>query len=378
MRDGPGLLQPLMIDELPPTKVDLRRAVRAGRRRKRARAAALAGVACLAVLAAATVVNRTIIAAGPPQRPAATGPATPFAVLPPVAAYTKAPTTPGVSCVVGDERVPGVDAKSVRTFVFDPTGRVGVGREQLGDNAFGDYLRSADGGVEHIAPQGDTGDVIAVGTNGDFVTRGGRHSGGKFSPLPEVQAANSRGDVVTTARSGPVSVGPAGEQLRPLQAPPGFTAHAVAISEDGIVAGYVERKVGELSDSAPVVWDRTGRLLRQLPVPADARSVLMMDITGDWVLARGVRWNLKTGAMDVIDNIWARYVDTQGRVYGDQPQMAPPHPGYWVNGAAAVLPVDGREWVGMITAVNDDGSRIAASIGVEATGEWREVVWSCR
>ncbi|MEV6924554.1 hypothetical protein AB0M46_08590 [Dactylosporangium sp. NPDC051485] len=156
MRDGPGLLQPLMIDELPPTRVDLRRAVRAGRRRKRARAAALAGLTCLAVLAVATVVNRAIVAAGPPQRPAATRPATPFAVLPPVAAYTKAPATPGVSCVPGDQTALGVDAKSVKTFVFDPTGRVGVGREQVGDNAFGDYLRSVDGHVERIAPQGDT------------------------------------------------------------------------------------------------------------------------------------------------------------------------------------------------------------------------------
>ncbi|MEV6924553.1 hypothetical protein AB0M46_08585 [Dactylosporangium sp. NPDC051485] len=86
------------------------------------------------------------------------------------------------------------------------------------------------------------------------MTRGGRYSGGKFTPLPTVQAANSRGDVIGDDRSGPASVGPAGEQLRPLQAPPGFTARAVAINEDGIAAGYVERKDSELSDSAPVVW----------------------------------------------------------------------------------------------------------------------------
>ncbi|MFG2042953.1 hypothetical protein [Dactylosporangium sp. NPDC048998] len=373
MRDGPGLLQPLMIDELPPSKVDLRRAVRAGRRRKRARAATAAGLTCVAVLAAVTVVNRAFVAAGPPQRPAATTSATPFEVQPPVTGYATAPATPGVSCVVGDETVLGVDATSAGTFVFDPTGRVGVGRQTVGDHAFGDYLRSVGGRVEHVAPQGDTGEVIAVGTNGDFVTRNGRYSGGKFTPLPTVKSANSHGDVISDGE-----VGPAGGELRSLQTPPGYAAVAIAINEDGIVAGYVNRKVGELSDSAPVVWDRTGRLLRQLPVPADARSLLMTDITGDWVLARGVRWNLKTGAIDVIDDIWARFVDTQGRVYGDQPQLSPPHPGYWANGKAGVLPVDGREWVGMISAVSDDGSRIVGRIGVEATGEWRAAVWSCR
>ncbi|MEV6924552.1 hypothetical protein AB0M46_08580 [Dactylosporangium sp. NPDC051485] len=106
-----------------------------------------------------------------------------------------------------------------------------------------------------------------------------------------------------------------------------------------------------------------------------------MDITGDWVLARGVRWNLKTGAMDVIDDIWARYVDTQGRVYGDQPQMAPPHPGYWVNGKAGVLPVVEGVGVAGWHAVERGVRRIGPSssgLSLSLAGFGGEAGWAAR
>jgi hypothetical protein len=90
-----------------------------------------------------------------------------------------------------------------------------------------------------------------------------------------------------------------------------------------------------------------------------------------------VRWNLKTGGVDVFTGILGSKIDKHGRVYGEVPNLAPPHPGTWVNGTVTKLPTDPAVPLGMMGQVNDDGTRIAGDVSNTTGSRNRRLAWTC-
>ncbi|GGM47719.1 hypothetical protein ACFFX1_45545 [Dactylosporangium sucinum] len=381
------------IDELPPSTLDARAAVRAGRRRARVRAAVLAGATVVTVLATTVLVAQVT---GGPRREPATPPA-PWVRPSAVTSYAPGPASPPLgTCTYTDAQLPGVNG----IFVLDPTGRIVVG--SASEQGGGDLVRIENGRSERISPPGGASGSgpIAVNRAGDVLFRTGQgrlglYRGGTFTTVPtpdgerlvSMAGLNNHGEVAMTLNSierGGADVRAAvwrrDHPARPalLATPDGWSSSAIGINDDGTVAGYLQRPMNG-SDATvatvPVVWDGAGTM-RALPVPAEASDITTTDITGDWVLARGVRWNLRTGGVDVIEGILAERVDEHGRVFGEVPNMAPPHPGTWVNGTVALLPIDPEVPLGMMGVVSDDGSRIIGTATNE-TGGLRRLLWTC-
>ncbi|GGM61174.1 hypothetical protein ACFFX1_53975 [Dactylosporangium sucinum] len=379
MNDEAELLRPLDIKQLPPPRVDLRRAMRTGRRRERLRIVAGSGAAAVAVLATVVVVNQA--AGGPvdgrPARPAA-------------ASTRPAPSSPPLgTCTFTDLVGNGVPA-GAETTALDPTGRIIV----TGTPDYTSFTRVVDGVPETITgvPPGG-GAVVAVNRSGDFLGSSGYkpawvYRNGKFNqvPLPGGVSSvspvdlNDRGDALVALHGGGLdptirpAIWPAGQpaEVTVLEVPEGWNAQPVGLNQRGDVAGHLEQ--GGRKD--PVVWTADGRLLH-LPVPDGQENPLVTDINGDWVIARHVRWNIATGSVDRIDDMWAERVDQHGRVFGEAPNIAPPRPAVWVNGTVSLLPVDPQRPLGMMGWVSEDGTRMTSVLQADNPPNPRPVIWTC-
>ena len=400
MNEDMDLLRPLKVADLPPSNVDLRQAVRAGRRRERFRNVALGGATVVAVLATVVVIDR--VAGVSHSTPGSDASAAPSGSVRPSTGVTfpPAPTSPELgTCTFTDLVLPGIGGTSTAT---DPSGQIIVGTEKNeGSSAF---IRIKNGKQERItgAP-GGAAFVTAVNRSGDFL--GGAngqivyvYSGNTFATVPWPAGAmisasdlNDRGDVLIVVfrngAAGPekrAAVWPANRpaELKQLSTPEGWSSYATGISNDGTVAGFLERNINPETvpvnpETVPVLWAPDGTR-RQLPLPDGVSNPIMTDLNGDWVLARNVRWNLKTGSAEVITGLWGEKIDKFGRVYGEQPNIAPPHPAVWINGTITMLPVDPQRPLGMMGDVSEDGTRITSVLQANNPPNPRPVVWTCR
>ncbi|WDZ85062.1 hypothetical protein [Micromonospora cathayae] len=225
-----GMLRRL--DEGPhrPARVDLARAVRDGRRRRRARRMTGAGSAALVVALAALV-------AVPVLRDAGRSEGTPPAAAPPT------------GCTV--ERLPlpaGAGSGDVTTG--DPTGRYLLGSVASPDLSGGWTVLWVDGRLRELPPAARNLTLLDVNTAGQAIGVGGdRGSVGYFHQLDSGQGASGDGGVV-----------------RPL--PGGPNTQPVAINEAGRIAGN-RLRVGpdDPNLSVPVVWASSTSTPVELALP---------------------------------------------------------------------------------------------------------------
>jgi hypothetical protein len=390
---GRELLRSLQVQDLPPSTVDLDRALRSGRRRERARYAATATLLAVAVLVTTVVVRQGF--GRPVSLPARPGPS--VAVSVPIA--PKAP--PLGKCTL--TKSPPLNGNGNGNTVVDPTGRVVVsGEGPAGEGTT--FLRWIDNGQPQRitgAPVGGAS-VNAVNSSGDFVGTSGYkpawvYRNGRINvlPLPDeaksvsISGINERGDIagwVDLAPRGAADSGyrpivwPAGAPgtYRLLEVPSPWIARSNGIGEDGTVVGTLTSP--QQHGSEPYIWhpDGTGQPLEKLSAQdqVDIRS-----IAGDWVVGKGTRWNVRTGSVDRVDGLDGRYIDRHGRVFGTNPGpgQGEPKPAVWVNGTVQMLPVYPETPLGMIRTVTADGTRITATLqssnGMNPSPT--PVIWTC-
>ncbi|GGM61206.1 hypothetical protein ACFFX1_53965 [Dactylosporangium sucinum] len=381
MNDGSDLVRALTVGEPPPSRVDLPRAIRAGRRRERLRVAAVAGAAAVAVLATAVVVNQS---AGGSRGAPVTGVS--VSPSPPAPRSTVAP--PLGTCTLDDLDRPGVPTDT-RDVVADPTGRIIVvgSRTPASDQLI---VKITDGVPQTIDR---TGSVVAVNRSGDFVGfgadgKGWLHRGGQFVTIPVPTGfersvpvdLNDRGDVLLTLSSresgqlGAVWSAERPDVLRFLEPPDGWHSFGVGIGEDGTVAGVLTQLPAQFR-MEPAAWLPDGTL-RRLPVPEGSNGAIQ-SINGEWVVASGLRWNLRTGAVDRLEGIVAKHADQYGRLFGLGGTTDFYRPAVWVNGTVSLLPADPERTAGDIDWVGDDGTRLTGTLNTLGAPNVRRVMWTC-
>jgi hypothetical protein len=375
--------------DLPPSTVDIDRAVRVGRRRERTRralaAGALAGVAVIAAAGAVTVTGR---GDAPPTRDDSVA-----------ASTTAAPDT----CV--PTALPG---QAGEIGAMSPNGRYVVGT--TGDPAVA--LLWTDGGPATVVPVpagvaasphavNDDGVIVGLARRDDrtvaFVVRGGAYS---ELPLPSgaegaAHGVNARGDAVGTAfmANGDTKAllwrVTGGMTALPSDAK---WAAASAIGDDGTV-------FGTLGDgTTPYAWGPNGTG-GAMPAIAGSAQGKAMGVAGDYVYGhagtpqpagsttkenkernggepRWVRWRLSTDAVVEVPGLSATDVDATGAVVGSVRGDGKSMPARWRGERIAVLRgLDGRPGTGSVVATSDDGTRLAGYTGDgHATVP---VVWRC-
>jgi hypothetical protein len=362
------LLAPLRDVDIRPTRVDLGKAVRVGRRRRRIRHAAIAGLTAAVVLATAVAVNA--VTGQPRSMPADRTPV-------PLPTSTIAP--PLGDCTPGPADAPYLSRDP--WVVLDDTWRVAVHLDAPG-TAPVEAVRYMDGRVERIPGVPSRLQVALVNRAGDFagihskVERGWVYRNGRFTELKLPGGAthlslidiNETGDILGSVDTGKAGgyegvVWPAGHPDRPrlLKAPAGKLARGAGIAWDGSVVGVVI----DQGRSTPYLWhpDGTGE---PLPVPAElGQDVEVSNLTGDWAVGPKVRWNIRTRHADVINGMdnWS-VVDVYGRVFGTT-DTAERQAVVWINGTVEPLPADFK-------FVRNDGRQL---LGQASTGEW--IRWTC-
>ncbi|MFI6067131.1 hypothetical protein ACIA47_18015 [Micromonospora sp. NPDC051227] len=370
---------------VPEPRVDLRRAVRDGRRRRRRRR--VGGIAALTVLAGVGVVG-AVQAGGTAGPPVPTPPA--LAVSP--AGSGSAVPRPPLTCQASWLSQPIGGPVAVANRV-DPSGRhivgdVGTGQED------GRVVLWTDGrsvvlpaGARHAAAVNASGDV--VGTDGDGT--GWLYRNGKlhFLATPPgydavlVHAVNGRGDIVGTARRfddshHAVLWSTDQPQKYRLVGQPGSSA--TGITEDGTIVGTMGER--------PYRWTPQG-VGSALAVPDGYRRASVDSARGEWAIGMvpggkrsgavqmlPVRWNLATGAVNLLPFSGANGVAGNGEllVSDGAPLVVAP------DGTSRRLPghpeVRATE-AGTYTAegISDDGLTVVGAVHEKRA--YRPLVWRC-
>jgi hypothetical protein len=364
------LLTALRDADVRPPRVDLQRAIRTGRRQRRTRHAAMAGLA-VAVALAATVVIGTF--AGRPQSMPAN--------RPPLPTSTVAP--PLGECTLSVDDLPYADARP--WVVLDDTWRIAV--HMAGTR---DLIRYTDGRMERLrnAPE-DFKVVGSANRAGDFTTtdyrevRGWVYRHGSFAELAlpsgatkvELIDINDAGDVLgtvtpadATRREAVVWTHGRPDRPRVLDTPAGLSSRAYGIAWDGTV-------VGEVFDGASLtsfLWhpDGTGE---PLPRPAEiSQDGGVTGLVGDWAVGPDVRWNIRTGQADVIKGLdGAGIPDLYGRIFGntdtDEHRQV-----VWINGTFQPMTETFNGERVQLRSVRQDGRQLS---GQTTSGGW--VRWDC-
>ncbi|MFI5906185.1 hypothetical protein [Dactylosporangium sp. NPDC051541] len=362
-------LTPLRLTEdLPPSKVDIARAVRDGRRRERNRML-LAAAACVVV--GAVVIGATAFAAD--RRPAPP-PADEFVLN---------------GCEV--QRLP-----TSGTFAA-------ASNQYLAGALDGTILLWSNGTLRQIedAPQPDP-TPAAVNDSGAVVGNSGDNApwlmqDGRFTPLAtppdttrvSVAAINANGFIVGTAwtpdsKARIVRWNVAHpDQVEYVTTSPAV-AYAAGIGADGTIVGRGQDAPGDFhayawtADGTPMPLNRAnGR-------PAGGASA----IAGDWAVGsyedgstwfdQGVRWNLRTGEAVDLGTFVPSGVDTTGRMFGvlmNGVDETPP--AWWKNGEVLLLPVLSAGESATVSSMSPDGQTAAGWLYRAKNDPVTPVRWRC-
>ncbi|MGI5238899.1 hypothetical protein [Dactylosporangium sp. CA-139066] len=409
-------------DEPPrPPSIDVARAMRDGRRRRRLRRRALAGGVLVLTLAAVAAVPVALAATrGPDRRPdlapaasgSSGGTSAAAKAAPTVRATARAIAVP-TSCKAEKLPIPDNVTMALVTAA-DPTGSIIFGRSypKGGDQQ---VLVWQDGRATKVAVPGADQAISAVNAAGVGVGNSWVDSGpvawlyrdGKVTKLPG-------GDGVTVAgiNAAEVIVGNNGTgrpliwssptaEPRPLALPDDATGGiASAIDEDGTVIGSIYTTIpGGVQTTASdprgvragvaYAWapDGTGR---RLPAPAvvSGTGYGAFTIRNGWVIgvnrpagapASGLRWDLATGTVETVPGFatrpdtanasgWMVGTDPEGHglmVAGDK-RMQLPDPFQHKPSTTSLLAV----------TISDDGRTIAGQAD-DPSDTIRAIVWRC-
>jgi len=390
-------------EQLPPSHVDIPRAVRVGRRQRRSQTVtAVAAVAVLVGAGTTIAVSswRNMASAPPPQATQTAGPTPP---MPGSCTAQRLPVPPGVSPMVA-------------VTAADPTGRFVAGRPltvELRDPAV-----LWDGGSASTIPLAGISptihDINASGiatgeTDLDeegvraFVVRDGSATllhGRDANALSINESGTIAGTVTADRRP---AIWPSGV-LEPerLQLAAGLSrAESIFIDDDGtIVAGMTGSAAPH---GAAVLWDTDGTPLNlnpQLPTTlpdggARAESVTVVGVRGGWIAlgfgddpaapghtppTSSVLWNHRTGEI--------RWLISPGaaNVHGWHAGMAPEGP-VLDNGQGGLLSLPGLAdvvygpfTVTTLASLSDDGRTITGTVsgtGSDDNGDVIPVIWHC-
>jgi uncharacterized membrane protein len=393
MDEDAALLRRLQVDDLPPSTVDLGRAVLVGRRRERL------GTVLTGGLVAGLVFGTIVAVAAVTQK----GSATPRPGISADASPSPQPAPPLENCTIG--KAPVTSVTSFTKLLADRSGQVFVTDESLPG---GDLTLWRGGHEQRIegVPTG-SGQPAAVNGSGAFVGASGYkpawvYRDGAFTVLPlppDVSAVsmagiNERGDIIGTAfywadgRSDTRAVlWRAGHEQTPvlLETTAGWSSDAVDIADDGTVVGYLSHRTDNgPNDVTPTAWAPDGAA-RRLPMPAawQTRRIphggpFVYAIAGDWVVGDKVRWNLRTGAADVVDGLTIAKVDEHGRVFGYLPDGTPTgRPAVWVNGDVQLLPSDPGRPDATLSSVSLDGRHITGTSRDATLAKVSATAWTC-
>jgi hypothetical protein len=361
--------------ELPPSTVDIDRAMRLGRRRERNRRGLAAGVlAGVAALAAAGVVTVTGDGAAPPpaDRLATGGPtertcaATPL----PGTGLEATAISPDGRFVAGAHESttkpvlwtdgPAVDLAVPAGVTATPhavnDSGVVVGLARRGDRTLPFVVR--DGGYAELAlPSGASGGVAqGVGADGTVV-------GEAWWPDGDSRAVRWSASGAATALASTTR-----------------WAAAYAVGDDATVYGTLD------DGGTPYAWGPDGAG-RALPVPAGSTGGKVFGVAGDYAFGhagalrngrqdgakqsggdpRWVRWQLSTGAVTELTGLSASGVDATGAVVGSAQRDGHRYPARWRDGAVVELSTT----VGGVVATSRDGTRLAGLTDGAVPTVWR-------
>jgi hypothetical protein len=369
--------------ELPPSTVDIDRAVRAGRRRERRRRGLAVGAALAGVVVAAgaglVAVNREPDPPGPVLGSTSTSASVPSAC---VATRLAGPAGATASYISPNGRfiAGGTDADPIVPLLWT-------------DGSAAALPVPAGVGAEPHAVN-DDGVVVGLARRDNrmlpFVIRGGAYAELPVPPAAEgvAHGVNARGDAVGEMwwpnGDSKAVLWPASGQMTTLPAT-GHGASARAIADDGTV-------LGTLDDGAvPYAWS-PGGTGRALPTPQNSGSGKVFGVAGDYAYGhagtapqptgavgadrgtgrdgdqkvvptsqpRWVRWQLSTGAVVEVTGLTATGVDATGAVVGFVRQGDHFTPARWHDGKITLLPgPDSAEAAGTQVATSRDGTRLA-------------------
>ncbi|GGM84631.1 hypothetical protein ACFFX1_36020 [Dactylosporangium sucinum] len=382
-----------------PSSIDVGRAMREGRRRRRARRAALtsgaAGFTALA-LAALPIGLRSIgtsksdISERTSTSPSVAASAAPTAAPSPSASASpsKAPARLPTSCTVDRLPIPDNVPKSIVTAA-DPTGRLVFGRSYPG-NGTQQVLLWTNGKASKVDVPGDDQAMHSVNAAGVAVGHSyvdgepvaWLYRDGRVSELPAGRSAEAQGinasNVIVGERAGrPVRwASPTAEPIS-LEVPPDAQGGAArAVDDDGTAVGYVY--VG--TNRVAYAWtpDGKGRPL------ASGDDSAAFTVRNGWATglhgSSGMRWNLHTGAAESVPGMQIRpsTANASGWMVGTDPQGR----GVLTGAGTSVRLPDlflhkADEFSNLPETLSDDG-RVIAGQANDAAGALYAAVWHCR
>lgn len=372
---------------VPQPRVDVGRAVRDGRRRRHRRR--VGGIAAVTVMTGLGVVGAVQID-GADSRPAPAAPA--LAASP--AGTLSAGAGSSVTCEASWLPQPIAGPVAVANGV-DPTGRYIVGDIGTGQED-GRVVLWTDGragllpaGARHAAAVNAGG--VVVGTNGDgtgWVYRDGKL---RFLATPPgyrtvlVYAVNGRGDIAGTASgAGDSQHAVLWSADRPqeyrLIGRPGSAA--TGITEDGTVVGAMGQQ--------PYRWTPQGAGA-PLKVPDGYPRASVESAHGEWAIGRvpgaarqgggvemlPVRWNLATGAVDLLPFPGAAGIAGNGDLLADDGTplvVAPDGTSRRLPGLSGVRATKAGTYTA--NGISDDGLTVVGAVYENQV--YRPLVWRCR
>jgi uncharacterized membrane protein len=401
-----------------PSKVDIGRALEAGRRqaRRRRSAMALAAAAVALALVVVPVAVGVLRADGAPSQPGATQPAGPPAATTATRAYA--------SCQPSALALPAGVADATATG-SDPTGRyisgASIDRAPEGETSL--HAIVWDNGNPKVIPvSGALVDAVAVNSHGVVVGQGMRANAtwsefgwiyhhGVVDELPgppgyprvTPQAVNVRDDVVGFAFDVPgqrsvAVIWPAGDPTRVrILTAPNSRAGATGIADDGTVVGVLSGRDGAY------LWDATGKGHLLTP-PAGFVAGGAAGIRGEWavgfanrpeapkptstapalprsgepLVAVGVRWNLRTGEATAYPQFGQlERVNARGDALTVDPVDRTDV--VLADGQAVKLPGVGDLGHTSLVALNDTGTQVVGNsfTGTSDAPRRKPVVWHC-
>ncbi|MET8909446.1 hypothetical protein [Micromonospora sp. NPDC004551] len=328
---------------------------------------------------------------------AAAGAAAVLATIGAAAVVRAGATTPitaaGSGCVVDQLDIPAGTTGGVVANGVDPSGRYVIG---LAGTRDAPQAVLWTGGTVRVlpafAPQAVSAAGLVVGFTGPVRVQYGDekrqrpvvYDGTRLVPLPlpdgglggVAYAVNTHGDVLGTVVRADGSSAAVRWRTTGTIAIVSTVAGAsgLGLNDDGVAVGF------GMPLSHALRWAADG-VTTALPVPHGVDSATALATAGDWavgdaqlrptdnkddLMARAaVRWNLRTGAVELISGIGGRRVSASGTVAGTTSTDAP---ALWRNGRifALPLPAGGMSYGSSVSGITADGHSLVGGVEVSA------------